>query len=45
MFHLLHFVSFLLGGVLGLDLVSGSALRNLEGADESDNGGGLDPEG
>lgn len=45
MFHLFQFVSLLLGGMLGLDLGLDSTLRNLEGADESDRTGGMDPGG
>jgi hypothetical protein len=42
MFYLFHFVSLLLGGMLELDLGADTSLRNLKGADESDNSGGLD---
>lgn len=45
MFHLFHFVTLLAGGILGLDLGTDSTLRNLGGADDSDNGGSLDPGG
>lgn len=45
MFHLFDFVSFLLGGMLGFDLASEASLRSLEGADESDGSGALDPDG
>ena len=45
MFHLFQVVSLLMGGMLGLDLGSDGSLRKLEGADESDGSGALDPDG
>jgi hypothetical protein len=45
MFYLFHFVSLLLGGMLGLDLGTGSSVRHVGGADESDASGACDPTG
>jgi hypothetical protein len=45
MFYLFHFVSLLLGEMLGLDLGTGSSVRHLGGANETDCSGAIDPSG